>query len=523
MTVMRRIILLLLTAWLLPSLACNLPVTQLKDPMVEQMVRQTLTAQFYQTQMPPPTSTPAAGAASIPSTTPTIPGAPGVELPAQTVTPTGNPGDFHYVTQPGDTLAGLAGRFDVPSEDIARQINGASPQSQLPAGLAITLPDRLGDFLYRGPLLPDSEVIASPATVGFSTQAFVEQANGFLNSYEEEVDGQPLSGAQIVERVATETSTDPRLLLAVLEYRSHWVFGQPSDPSKTAYPIGFEAAQMSGLYAEITLTSRMLTIGYYGWRSGQGNTLTFTDLHTERIDPTLNAGSIALQNLFSKLYTPQQMQNVLYGPNSFVKNYVAWFGDPWQRAAQVEPLLPDDLTQPTLELPFPTGERWTLTGGPHEAWGVGSPWGGLDFAPADVEPGCGVSRFWATAAAPGLVVRSKDGVVALDLDMDGREQTGWVLIYIHLAEKDRVPVGAVVKTGDPLGHPSCEGGVATGINVHISRKYNGEWLPANAIFPFVLSGWQAYPGSRPYRGSLLKGDQVVTSRLDNASTSIIEH
>jgi hypothetical protein len=201
--------------------------------------------------------------------------------------------------------------------------------------------------------------------------------------------------------------------------------------------------------------------------------------------------------------------------------YNQMMGDPWQRAASMGPLLPDGLSQPELELPFAPGMSWSFTGGPHEAWGVGSPWGGLDFAPAAVEKGCTVSRFWATAVSPGLVVRSDDAQVLVDLDGDGREQTGWVILYLHVASADRVPVGTHLNRDDRIGHPSCEGGVATGTHVHISRKYNGEWLAADGPLPFILSGWQARAGQKPYSGALIKASQVVTARPDGASTSLI--
>jgi murein DD-endopeptidase MepM/ murein hydrolase activator NlpD len=100
-------------------------------------------------------------------------------------------------------------------------------------------------------------------------------------------------------------------------------------------------------------------------------------------------------------------------------------------------------------------------------------------------------------------------VVVLDLDGDGREQTGWVLLYLHIASQGRVANGAFVEQGDLIGHPSCEGGVATGTHVHIARKYNGEWILAAGALPFNLSGWVAQAGSKAYQGALVKGDQRV--------------
>jgi hypothetical protein len=311
------------------------------------------------------------------------------------------------------------------------------------------------------------------------------------------------------------------MLLAVLEYRSKWVYGQPADPNNTAYPVGFYASNFNGLYKEMTLVARQLTIGYYGWRSGQITELVFADGTHQRIHPTLNAGTAAVQYLFSKLYSPADWRTELYDPARFIAFYASAFGDPWQRATAIGPLLPDDLTQPGFELPFPRGQTWTLTGGPHAAWGIGSVWGGLDFAPSNVEKGCTVSAFWATAAAPGLVVRSENGEVIIDLDGDGHEQTGWALLYLHMAAKDRVAVGKWVNIDDPIGHPSCEGGVATGTHVHIARKYNGEWIGADGPLPFVLSGWQALASTRQYYGALTKSGQIITSRVDSVRTSII--
>jgi murein DD-endopeptidase MepM/ murein hydrolase activator NlpD len=113
------------------------------------------------------------------------------------------------------------------------------------------------------------------------------------------------------------------------------------------------------------------------------------------------------------------------------------------------------------------------------------------------------------AAAPGLIIRSGDGVVVLDLDGDGREQSGWALLYLHVATRDRIEVGTLVEAGDLIGHPSCEGGIATGTHVHLARKYNGEWILADGPLPFELSGWVAVAGAEPYKGLLVKGDQVV--------------
>jgi len=112
--------------------------------------------------------------------------------------------------------------------------------------------------------------------------------------------------------------------------------------------------------------------------------------------------------------------------------------------------------------------------------------------------------------------------VVLDLDGDGFEETGWDFLYLHIAAKDRIPVGKWVNAGDHIGHPSCEGGDhATGTHVHVARKYNGEWLAAGDPLPFVLSGWTAHEGSAPYEGTLTKGDQTITANQYSSGVSHI--
>jgi len=197
------------------------------------------------------------------------------------------------------------------------------------------------------------------------------------------------------------------------------------------------------------------------------------------------------------------------------------FGDPWVRAAGVEPLFPAGLDQPALELPFAVGERWGFTGGPHLTWNSGSPRGALDFSPTTGGAACSISPAWVTASAPGLVTRSSDNVITLDLDGDGFEQTGWVLIYLHVPESDRIPAATRVNLDDRLGHPSCERGKSTGTHVHIARKYNGEWIPADGPLPFVLSGWEIQEGIKAYQGTLVKGDRVVNANPGGPSSSLI--
>jgi hypothetical protein len=60
-----------------------------------------------------------------------------------------------------------------------------------------------------------------------------------------------------------------------------------------------------------------------------------------------------------------------------------------------------------------------------------------------------------------------------------------------------------------IGYPSCEGGRVTGTHVHISRKYNGEWILADGPLAYNMEGWLAHNGTEPYLGTLTKGELNV--------------
>jgi len=487
---------------------CNLPQPTSSTPDADSQRQTEIAGILNPTQLNPPLV--------LPTLTP---GSPAADTPAAPLER--REGFLHYTTQQGDTLPALASRFGVPPDAIQSEAT-LSPAGLLPPGIQVWVPDVLEDVLpYDAPILPDSEVTYGPTVGDFDADAYAANAGGFLASYSEMVKDNVLQGPEIVQRVALETSTNPRLLLAFLEYRSGWVFGHPENAADDPYPIGFGAGTDTGLYKELMITAKILAQGFYGWRDGSRVELSFFGGGSARLSPGLNAGSAALMQLFGVIYPENVWEDHLFWTYSFLDFYRVMFGDTWARAFSVEPYLLDPTLQPTLTLPFAPGEYWSLTGGPHITWQTGTPWGALDFAPVTGEAHCAVSFRWVTAAAPGLVVRSERSVVALDLDGDGDEGTGWVLIYQHIAEKDRVAAGTWLAQDAPVGHPSCEGGQASGTHVHLARKFNGEWVGVGDPLPLVLSGWRAYAGERRYEGYLQKGDQIVNASPSGMSGSTI--
>jgi LasA protease len=339
--------------------------------------------------------------------------------------------------------------------------------------------------------------------------AFIQDAGGYLSTYKEELSFGWKTSAEIIELVAIENSINPRLLLAMLEYQSGWVYAQPSNLQQTDYPMGNADFHTRGLYRQLSWAVQHLSIGYYGWRAGILSEITFSDGTTMRLAPQLNAGTVALQTFMAKGRTQRDWETALYAAGNITELYEEMFGNPWLRAQTVEPLYPPSLTQPPLELPFRPGAIWSFSGGPHSAWGPNGALAAIDFAPGSTISGCIPSNQAVTPMAAGLVVRSENGVVVLDLDGDGREQTGWAIMYLHIYSKNRVPAGNWMEMDQIIGYPSCEGGVSTGTHVHVARKYNGEWILADGPLPFVLSGWQAVAGDHPYSGFLVNGGNII--------------
>jgi murein DD-endopeptidase MepM/ murein hydrolase activator NlpD len=457
---------------------------------------------------------------AIPQDTPTVVAAATEEPPpiliAPTV-PTPDPANswILYRTQAGDTIEALTVRFDVMTEDITSPTDPVPLRGFINPDQLLIIPNRLGATSSNERLMPDSELVNSPSAADFDVRGFVESAGGFLNGYEEYLGstGQT-SGAEVIQRVAIENSINPRFLLALLEYESGWVFGQPDNLVKTKYPLGFIDKRREELYRQLVWAVNHLSVGYYGWREGFLTDLKFVDGTTARLAPDLNAGTVALQYYFAQKYDASNWLKALDPETGFPALHAQMFGNPWVRALSVEPLFPPDLAQPSLILPFMRGQLWSYTGGPHGAWERDGSQAALDFAPGSVESGCVKSTNMVLAAASGLVTRAEHGIVMIDLDGDGLEQTGWGLLYLHITtngNRHPAPVGTWVEKGDFIGYPSCEGGLATGTHIHVARKYNGEWIAADGPIPFIIGEWLAHAGNKPYEGTLTRGGETVTA------------
>lgn len=406
-----------------------------------------------------------------------------------------------YTVAPGDTLSLIAGRFGTSVESIMA-LNGLADPDALAAGQVLTVAAPVQGDGPDTASLPDAELVNGPAYVGFDVAGFAAARGGALAGWREDVNGETLTGPEIVARVVDEFSVGPRALLAIVEARSGIVSGPGRTPDAADYPAGLVDPARRGLWLQLNWLADRLNGGFYDASSRGAPVLTFSDGVRLAGHPSLNAGSFAVQRVLALQSTPAVL------PADVAAVLVAYAGlfGPAPPADAPSPPRP---AFPTLTLPFARGETWWLTGGPHGGWGDGSAWAAIDFVPDEVPTGCGPSAAWVTAAAPGVVVAGGTGQVVLDLDADtpadGDRRTGPVLFHLHLAADGRVAPGTRIKAGDRLGHPSCEGGFSNATHVHLARLHDGVWLAAAGDDPLVMGGWTAFGSPRVYDGGLRRG------------------
>lgn len=445
-----------------------------------------------------------------------------------------------HTVQAGDTLSGIAQRYNVSLQSVLN-VNELENPNVLSVGQVIQLPELPTTYTSNTKLIPDSRLVRAPGSNQFDALTFASQQPGHIRQETDTVSTRLANGAnfdevltagQVVKRVSQEYSVDARLLLALLEYRSGWLSNPNLDNATQVYPLISEEAtsgfDRAGLYMQLSWAANELNRAYYNWKYDNSTTLEFQDGSRFLYDTGLNGGTVALQ-YFLSLNQSFAGWNVDISENGFYRTYFAYFGDPF--ANPIEPLVPNGIQQPVLSLPFVGDDIWYYTGGPHGGWGSGSAWASLDFAPPDErndgDPFCYISEYPLTAVASGVIARNSMGALVLDLDGDADESTGWTILYLHISADPNLSVGTPVSVGDTLGFASCAGGFSTATHLHIARRYNGEWLPADcsacsdltSVPPFVMSNWQAIGiAGQEYQGFLQRGSQRAQAEQGRETT-----
>lgn len=444
-----------------------------------------------------------------------------------------------YVVAWGDTLSKIASIHGLSVETLIATNNLLNPDL-LSVGQVIKLPQPPDKNSPSFHILPDARLVRSASAQSFDVADFLASQPGILRDLSgffvaRQADGSAInvdrSASEIVEQIALDFSVDPRVLLAFLEYRASLLSRRDVTKERLRYPI--ISPETSGginrpsLVAQLTWLADQLNYGYYDKKYRADEIIEFADGSRLLYHPELKAGTAAIQHVFAKLSSGAQWQRDV-SAEGFSRVYRDLFGDPFaedqqESAAALEPMKPTEpLKQPELSLPFRPGEIWRFTGGFHGGWGNGSAWAAIDFAPPAESQSvsyCYTSSFPVTAVARGTIARLPEGAVILDLDLDGNEGTGWTILYLHISHAETLQTGQIVAAGDVLGYPSCAGGFSTATHLHIARRYNGEWLPADCLLcpatlqvpPFTLGAWRVVGlQNEVYQGYLL-------NQMDNRS------
>jgi LasA protease len=154
-----------------------------------------------------------------------------------------------YYAQSGDSRAAVAARFGVEVQEITSP-KTVPATGLIDAGTLLIIPDRIETETTSSVwLLPDSEVIFSSSATDFDTAGFIALAGGHLSQYHQWLGSTGnVTGSQGMQRVTTENSVNPRLMLAVLEYESHWIYGEPTDMLREEYPMGYQVLKYKGFF-----------------------------------------------------------------------------------------------------------------------------------------------------------------------------------------------------------------------------------------------------------------------------------
>jgi len=223
-----------------------------------------------------------------------------------------------------------------------------------------------------GLLVADTELVYGPTLYGFDVEQFVSERGGYLASYTEVVNGETLTGAELVNAVAEDYSVGPRVLLALIEAHSGWVTQPRPDPGLA--PLDQPVAALGDALA---MAADELNSGYYGYKYDDRRQITLAD-GSSLLIPDTNPGTFAVLAATWRGATWHTWGG-MEGPSRFSVAWSALFGDPYDMV--VTEAVPSELRYVDLELPIEEGLMWYLTAGPHSPRGAGAARAAIDLSP----------------------------------------------------------------------------------------------------------------------------------------------
>ncbi|MGH2522762.1 MAG: LysM peptidoglycan-binding domain-containing protein, partial [Anaerolineales bacterium] len=285
-----------------------------------------------------------------------------------------------YLVQTGDTVTAIAAHFNTTVDQVLKANPSLPLTATLSSGQTIQVPAYY--FALGGPtlkIIPDSEFVFGPATTDFDVAEYLESQPGYIRNLSAFVSDRQRSNAETILYLARQYSINPRLLLALLEWRSGALTKAEVPADVIANPLNLpddgglaRFAAKSGFYLQLHWAAEQLSIGYYGWRNGTLTSISLSDTYLSRVDMYQNAGTVGVQYLLGQML-PHDEFDAAAGPEGFAATYYALWGNPFAHDDPPD-VIPGNLTQPALTLPFVANQQWALTGGPHPGWGTNLPW-----------------------------------------------------------------------------------------------------------------------------------------------------
>jgi len=215
-------------------------------------------------------------------------------------------------------------------------------------------------------LISNDRFLFAPDVLSFDIQSFLNSQPGPLKTYQERVNGESWTAAEIIRFNAIYFGINPQVLLVMLEATENTI--TQSDAVVFARSPA-DTSDMTGFYAHVNRLANSALSAYDAHRYGlAGAKIILQDGSSAEVLAG-SSGTYAIQSLLAESLPHDQWQAWTQGSAAkFSAIFTEWFGSPL--ATSTTAVVPDALPG-GYGLPFPVGETWYYTGGPHHYCGWG--------------------------------------------------------------------------------------------------------------------------------------------------------